>query len=160
MATGNTQQIINYGASANDGTGDPLRTAFIKTDENFSNIWLAGPVGSNITITNNTISSINTNGNISLRPNGTGVIEAQNHLVPKLNKVYNLGSEASMFATVYATEVKANVNGIVSLVTYNNDTDRDTNITVPSIGMLIVNLKDTSTGTLQFYNGAAWVDVA
>ena len=30
---GNTQQQIDYGAAANDGTGDPLRTAFIKTDE-------------------------------------------------------------------------------------------------------------------------------
>ena len=62
--TGNTQQIINYGATANDGTGDPLRTAFIKTDDNFDNVWLAGPVGSNITISNNTIQSNNTNGNI------------------------------------------------------------------------------------------------
>ena len=52
--TGNTQQQINYGASANDGQGDPLRTAFIKTDDNFDNVWLAGPVGSNITIGNNT----------------------------------------------------------------------------------------------------------
>jgi hypothetical protein len=36
--TGNTQQQIDYGAVVNDGTGDPLRTAFIKTDDNFDNV--------------------------------------------------------------------------------------------------------------------------
>ena len=29
---------INVGASANDGTGDSLRAAFIKINDNFSNI--------------------------------------------------------------------------------------------------------------------------
>ena len=31
-----TQQIINIGSSPNDGNGDPLRTAFQKTNQNFS----------------------------------------------------------------------------------------------------------------------------
>ena len=46
------QQQINYGNTANDGQGDPLRTAFIKVDDNFDAIWNAGPVGSNITVLN------------------------------------------------------------------------------------------------------------
>ena len=29
-----TKQTINIGSSANDGTGDPLRTAFTKINEN------------------------------------------------------------------------------------------------------------------------------
>ena len=33
------QQIINVGASANDGTGDTLRGAFIKTDDNFDELY-------------------------------------------------------------------------------------------------------------------------
>jgi hypothetical protein len=33
------QQTIGIGASANDGTGDPLRTAFTKTNENFDEIY-------------------------------------------------------------------------------------------------------------------------
>ena len=33
------QQIINVGAAANDGTGDTLRGAFIKTDENFDDLY-------------------------------------------------------------------------------------------------------------------------
>jgi filamentous hemagglutinin len=34
-----TQQIINVGTSANDGQGDPLRTAFIKCNNNFSQLY-------------------------------------------------------------------------------------------------------------------------
>ena len=89
---GNTQQQIAYGASANDGTGDPLRTAFIKTDENFDNVWLAGPVGSNITIINNTVGVNNTNGNLILSPNGVGNVQFNRDAVPRLNNTYNLGA--------------------------------------------------------------------
>ena len=37
--TGNTQQQINYGASANDGQGDPIRTSFQKTNSNFTELY-------------------------------------------------------------------------------------------------------------------------
>ena len=33
------QQQINIGTTANDGTGDPLRTAFDKTNDNFNEIY-------------------------------------------------------------------------------------------------------------------------
>jgi hypothetical protein len=34
-----SQQVINVGTVANDGTGDPLRTAFIKVNANFAEIY-------------------------------------------------------------------------------------------------------------------------
>jgi len=34
-----TQQIINVGAAPNDGDGDPIRTAFIKTNDNFTELY-------------------------------------------------------------------------------------------------------------------------
>lgn len=34
-----TQQTINIGTAANDGTGDPLRTAFTKVNENFGDLY-------------------------------------------------------------------------------------------------------------------------
>lgn len=34
-----TQQIINIGSVANDGSGDPLRTAFSKTNDNFTELY-------------------------------------------------------------------------------------------------------------------------
>ena len=36
---GSTQQLIDIGAAPNDGTGDPLRTAFGKINNNFSNLF-------------------------------------------------------------------------------------------------------------------------
>ena len=36
------KQIINIGASANDGTGDPLRNAFDKVNDNFNELYTSG----------------------------------------------------------------------------------------------------------------------
>lgn len=71
-----SQQIIAIGAAPNDGTGDQLRTAFDKTNDNFSEIYaeLGGTSLSNISISGNTISTDDTNGNLTLDPNGTGSI--------------------------------------------------------------------------------------
>jgi hypothetical protein len=33
------QQTINVGAAANDGLGDPIRTAFIKCNDNFTQLY-------------------------------------------------------------------------------------------------------------------------
>lgn len=104
------QLVINYGAAPNDGTGDPLRDAFIKVDENFSNIWAAGAVGSNVTITNNTIAVTNTNGNLILSPNGIGVIQLNNSLVPRSNNVYNLGTANTIYRTIWARDLNLSGN--------------------------------------------------
>jgi len=74
------QQTINIGATANDGTGDQLRTAFDKVNDNFVEIYteLGGTSLSNVKITGNTISTDDTNGNLTLDPNGTGTIVLAN----------------------------------------------------------------------------------
>ncbi len=46
-----TQEIINVGALANDGEGDPLRVAFQKVNNNFTNLFATS---SEITIANTT----------------------------------------------------------------------------------------------------------
>ena len=48
-----TQQVINIGTSANDGSGDPLRTAFDKINSNFTEIYGQDAVGSNLDISEN-----------------------------------------------------------------------------------------------------------
>ena len=41
------KQVIGIGTTANDGTGDPLRTAFTKTNDNFTELYnAAAPVDS------------------------------------------------------------------------------------------------------------------
>ena len=68
------KQTVNLGSSANDGTGDPLRTAFDKINDNFDEIYLVGSVGTNIDISGNKIKSTDTNGNLVLDTNGTGIV--------------------------------------------------------------------------------------
>ena len=47
------KQVVNIGNSANDGAGDPLRTAFDKINDNFTELYaeLGGTSLSNISIT-------------------------------------------------------------------------------------------------------------
>lgn len=52
---------VGVGATANDGTGDELRTAFTKVNNNFSNISTIGFVAANIDVTG----SIEADGNIT-----------------------------------------------------------------------------------------------
>ena len=69
-------QTINIGSSANDGTGDPLRTAFDKVNDNFVELYAVTGAGSgqNLAISANSLISENTNGSITIDPNGTGTI--------------------------------------------------------------------------------------
>jgi len=146
--TGNTQQIINYGATANDGTGDPLRTAFIKVDENFDNVWLAGPVGSNITIGNNTIQSNNTNGNIILKPNGVGIVQANASIIPNADNTRDLGSSTLNWRRAYINEL------LPENLTVSGDTTIGGNLTVEGDTIQIGNIT-TDTLTIQLANTAA-----
>lgn len=69
-------QTVNIGSSANDGTGDQLRTAFDKINDNFSEVYteLGGTSLSNISIIGNTISTDDANGSLTIAPNGSGTI--------------------------------------------------------------------------------------
>ena len=82
------RQTINIGTTANDGTGDPLRSAFDKINDNFLELYGADSdattfnnptlVGALMTddldLNGNKIISAS-NGNITLDPQGTGTIE-------------------------------------------------------------------------------------
>jgi len=152
--TGNTQQIIDYGATANDGTGDPLRTAFIKTDENFSNIWAAGPVGSNITIANNTIQNDSTNGNIILKPNGTGVIQANASILPGIDGVRDLGSNVRAWRRAYINIANIAELSVQSTLDVAGDAVVQGNLTVEGDTIQIGNTT-TDTLLIQLANAAA-----
>lgn len=82
-----SQQVINIGGSANDGTGDPLRTAFTKINTNFSELYAKGAAGSNLDMSNNEIAATNSNGNVELAPNGAGhVIVVDDNIIVNSSK--------------------------------------------------------------------------
>jgi hypothetical protein len=65
------QEVINVGAFANDGTGDPLRTALLKTNNNFSQIF--GNLNTSDTYYTHTPGT-----NLTLAPGSGNVVIANN----------------------------------------------------------------------------------
>ena len=72
-----SKQTINVGTASDDGTGDSLRSAFVKANENFTEIYneIGGDNLSELKLTANKITTDATNANIILDPNGTGKVE-------------------------------------------------------------------------------------
>ena len=70
------RQTINIGTNADDGTGDTLRDALDKVNDNFIEIYgeLGGDTPSGIRLTGTTITTDATNANLTLDPNGTGQV--------------------------------------------------------------------------------------
>ena len=97
-----TQQIINVGANANDGTGEPLRDAFTAVNENFSEVYAAGPVGTNVKISGNIVTTTVTNQGLTLAGNGIGNIQANSSIVPGTAGVYDLGAPNNAFNYTYS----------------------------------------------------------
>ena len=80
-----TQQNINIGSNANDGTGDDLRAAMLKINNNFTELYgstseandliedTSPQLGGALDVNGYSIVSAS-NGNISIVPNGTGLL--------------------------------------------------------------------------------------
>ena len=84
------KQSVSIGTSANDGTGDPLRTAFTKINANFAELYgddtdatnfvfedKTPQLGGNLDINGFNITSARSNENIRVIPNGTGTVELE-----------------------------------------------------------------------------------
>jgi hypothetical protein len=96
-----SQIIIDIGDAPDDGLGTPLRQAFSDINSMFTEVYGAGPVGSNIAIANNTITTSRLNGNIILAPSGIGVTQLNSSAIPRVNDVYDLGSPSLRWNTLY-----------------------------------------------------------
>ena len=142
------QLIIDTGTAANDGTGDPLRTAFTETNTNFTAIYTAGPVDSNVRITDNTILTLNTNGNLVLAPNGVGKVVANVDIVPNSANIKNLGSTSARWNTVYAQYLN-----VTNSTTFTGDVTVGGNLTVTGDSIELGNII-TDALTIQLGNTA------
>ncbi len=137
---------INVGASANDGTGDSLRAAFIKINDNFSNISDIGfdaaninvsgsvEIAGNITIggakiepgyqqskpTANVAVTINSNVNrLLLHPTGTIISFGANVTLPNTQVDGTIVSISSN-VTISQLSVQPNWNGVVTISPFGN----------------------------------------
>jgi hypothetical protein len=157
-------QAVGIGSSANDGTGDPLRTAFNKINENFTEVYallgqdVAGAKG--IDISGSTIGSTETNADIIINPNGTGLVElAANVQID--NAILVNGSAISSLVTNADITLAPSGTGNINLtagadviipanigLTFGNDGEKiegdGTDLTIASSGDLNI----TNTGTM------------
>jgi len=83
------RQNINYGVNPNDGTGDTLRIAMDKINDNFIDLYGETSTENNLAFGVNSITASNTNGNISLNTGGTGTVQVSQGIV------VNTGGETS-----------------------------------------------------------------
>ena len=97
------QQTINIGTSANDGTGDPLRTAFDKVNDNFTELYNddAGDVGS---ITGGTgITASSSTGDVTLSITNDGV--GHDQLAARYTEIQDIATTSgtiTLDASLYA----------------------------------------------------------
>jgi len=149
------QQIINLGTSANDGTGDNLRSAMDKTNDNFTELYGANSVSSNIAMSGQTISSYNTNGDIVLAPDGTGTIRTATDLIPDVNNTRYIGNANVRHLGIYVGSAGVISDGPINVPDFANATVRDSTITTPVQGMIVV-----TANVYQGYIGSAWTALA
>jgi len=122
------KQTINIGTAANDGTGDPLRTAFTKTNANFTEIYNAGLIPSQ---TGNNARYLSTDGAILswVVPFSGSYNDLTNKpTIPETNTNTHGGSAAIVVGQQNATRD----NLTIKIVNNNNTLDVQYNYSNPS----------------------------
>lgn len=92
------RQNIYIGTNDNDGTGDKLRDAMRKVNENFTELYTGTASNTNVSITSNKIEVTNANGNLTLAPNGTG------QLIVTTGTTINSGHQPTGYFVVKASD--------------------------------------------------------
>ena len=138
-----SKQTINVGTNQDDGTGDNLRAAFVKVNDNFTEVYneLGGVALSNIRMTESTITTDTSNSGIIIDPQGTGTIT----LTGATTVTGGLSSDT------VATTGNASVGGDLGVTgTLTAGTFSPSSITITGVSNLNgdVNLGDASSDTI------------
>ena len=100
-----TRQVINYGSVPNDGTGDTLRNAFVKTESNFEELY-----GYNSNVVNSILVLFTSSSNLTSAVNSINLqLGNTNHSV---SNIYTLTNSA--FVSANQAGLLANTAGIVA----------------------------------------------
>ena len=144
-----SKQTINVGTNQDDGTGDSLRAAFVKVNDNFTEVYneLGGVALSNIKMTGSTITTDTSNSGIIIDPQGSGTITLTgNTTLTGTLDVSGALSPASLAVTAGATVGgDLGVTGTLTAATFT-----PSSITVSGVSNLNgdVNLGDTTADTV------------
>lgn len=124
-----TIQSINIGSAPNDGTGDPLRTAFGKINDNFSNLTVdINSVSSNVSTLSTAVSA--TQANVTL---------LQNPVFGCFHKTANI--QAGAANTVYPFDWYANTTAHINSRGVTVSADSPSNVIISTTGSYTVALE-------------------
>ena len=120
------QQTINIGTSANDGTGDPLRTAFDKVNDNFTELYNddAGDVGSIIAGTGVAVDQATGDVTVSVADDGVSYAK--------------MGSEFTTSATISASDVDFSSAAVFTKTLSANTTLTFSNVSTGMVKDLVI----------------------
>ena len=115
------QKIINVGTDANYGDGEPLRSAFIKVNENFTEVYadisalksgaIVADVKGTIVGDDSTILVDGVNSSINL----AGTVKGD--IIPDTNVAYDIGSATKRFKDLYLSGNTINLGGTALSIT-------------------------------------------
>ena len=125
------QQILNVGTTANDGTGDTLREAMIKTNENFTELYASPLLASGISVSGNEITATRSNDDLILQAAGTGSVVAG-----------ALSFKGTSISSTDSTIVNINeglvVDGTLTATSFSGDGSAITGLSATALGDLSV----------------------
>ena len=147
IIAGNLSLIGNTLASA-DVNGNinisPNGTGIINLQKSVTSLGIAATgnitatglmSGGNLQLTSNTFSSTNTNGNIIVSPNGTGIISITSNINPSIDNVDSLGTTALTFKDIFFKGVLSNGTSnitVSNLLAFRSAVYRDLAQTLPA----------------------------
>jgi len=105
------KQIVNIGAAANDGTGDPIRDAFDKVNQNFDEVYSSYVATGDVTVGNSTVNTVISN---------TGGLVVSNSTVSTVanSSTFKIGNTTAN-ATVTSTVLSVSGNTTIGSATVN-----------------------------------------
>ena len=173
---------IGTGATANDATGDTVRAAFTKVNDNFTTLNTAVSSLQSNAVTAATIVSLNLTGNLvanNVTANAnitvgtiqvsTGIVATAVSPAPVISgfsSISTAGSPGNITASgnlvtsrnAYVTgSIYGNTITVTSAIQFANlTTSQVSNISSPSAGMTVYNY---TSGNIQVYNGTKWANI-
>jgi hypothetical protein len=133
------QQILNIGATANDGTGDALRVAMDKVNDNFDEIYASPLFTEDITISGNEIRANRSNDDLVFAPSGTGsvsfpAIRINDNNIETTRSNDDINIVPSGIGSVLLDQIQVRQNSISTIVS-----NQDLNINPSGSGQVTVN---------------------
>ena len=156
------KQTIGIGTTANDGTGDPLRDAFDKVNDNFDEVYSAftfasnnATVANNVLIGNSTVNSVSNSTTVSIS-NSTSEVTTTSGSILVGNSTVNSIANSSTIVVSNSTSSIAVSEGTIAVgnstvnTTANSSLVNATSVSVNSNTGLTLGTSDTSANGFTY----------